>query len=590
DWAEKFWEFRDKKEEKNPADSADKDFMRYFDYISEMLFYKEKENFKNEIDKNWAEIFRDFVDKSEKENRLSHYFKYKIYRDWAKLFWNYRDENKKEAPVNNTNEAFKRYFDSKIEYKNEETKKDKKTDEIDINKALKVYEKQENIVFLFRALNKIKEIQEKCENIFSDEKMQDKICIFDEFDKSLIKKLFDKENKDLANHKKILLFTVIYGICNGVDNEKLKDILRLVRNLSNSAKYCKGGDVKYTKNFRTSAFGWVINEVIVKFLKNSAEFKINSQNSPNEISKYSINQENIKLNFFSDENYKKAIIEFENHRYLKGDLINFINENTALEEFCKNKNAIEEIFKLDDYKIVSVLLCFQKNKTDADKFSIQNFYPYYIGWSSGSPKYHFGKKEYWEIILTDKENKIIFENLIKEFTNQESIEKIIDNFKNNLTTKNWLYYFLQYNEIFFGEINNNDLVIKDEFSNVFKWDTWEKVKICGYNIEKMSGARISNSHINPYLYTALKDFKNVEFENTTENDFSYAKIENFIEKISCLDDGWHIKFAKNDISNTENKFDLKRNTDEFILAHDYDPNSDTIKNLQKLLENLKTLA
>lgn len=583
DWAEKFWEFRDKNEKENPADSADKAFMRYFDYISEMLFYKEKENFKNEIDKNWAEIFRDFENKSEKENRLSHYFKYKIYRDWAKLFWNYRDENKKEAPVNNTNEAFKRYFDSKIEYKNEETNKDKKTDEIDINKALKVYEKQENIVFLFRALNKIKEIQEKCENIFSDEKMQDKICIFDEFDKSLIKKLFDKENKDLANHKKILLFTVIYGICNGVDNEKLKDILRLVRNLSNSAKYRKGGDIKYTKNFRTSAFGWIINEIIYKFGK--VDYAIRTENSPSEITNEMIEHENIKLRLFANETYKKTIIEFENHKYLKGDLRNFIDENTSFEDFQKSKEAIEEIFKLDDYEIASLLLCFkkEKEKEKTENFSIQNFYPYHIGSSGNYPKYHFGKKDYWEIILTNKDNKVIFENLIKEFLSKKDIEMIINDFKATLTTKNWVYYFLEYSKTFFGEIT--DLNITSEFSNVFKWDTWKSEEIKGYDIEKMSGSTISTEHINPYLYVALKDKENVEFKDTKENNSSYATIENFIEKLSCKDDGWHIEFVGNfNFSTIKDKLKPSENPNEFILAHD--PNSDTIENLQNLLKTL----
>lgn len=577
DWADKFWEFRDKNEKENPADSADKAFMNYFYFISEMLFYKEKEKFKSKIKEKEDEIFKDFKNKNEKEKdeHLMHYFKYKFERDWAKRFWNFKKQN----PEKRVKEPFDIFFNNEMEYK------DKKTDKIDINKALKVYEKQENIVFLFRALNNINQIKEYANKIFSQNSEENKICIFDKFKENFLDELFqnkkDESKKDENLHQKILLFTVIYGINENINDDKLKDILRLVRNISNSAKYHSDGKLDYAPNFRTSAFGWVINEIIYKFKK--VDYAIRTENSPSEITNEMIEHENIKLRLFANEAYKKAIIEFENHKYLKGDLRNFIDENTSFEDFQKSKEAIEEIFELDDYKIASLLLCFKKEKEKIEEFSIQNFYPYRVGRSSGYPKYHFGKKDYWEIILTNKDNKVIFKNLIKEFTNQNSIEKIINNFKNNLITKNWLYYFLQYNEIFFGEIENLD--IKDEFSNVFNWDTCKDEEIKGYDIEKMSGSRISNKHINPYLYTALKDKENVEFKDTKENSSSYGKIENFIEKLYCLDDGWHIEFVGNfDFSAIKDKLKPSENPNEFILAHD--PDSDTIENLQNLLKNL----
>lgn len=573
DWAEKFWEFRDKKEEENPADSADKAFMSYFYFISEMLFYKEKENFKNKIKEKEDEIFKDFENKNEKEKdeHLMHYFKYKFERDWAIRFWNFKKQNSEKS----VKEPFDIFFNNEMEYK------DKEADEIDINKALKVYEKQENIVFLFRALNNINQIKEYANKIFSENSEENKICIFDKFKENLSDELFqnkkDESKKSENIHPKILLFAVIYGINKNIDDEKLQDILRLVRNISNSAKYHSDGKLDYAPNFRTSAFGWVINEIIYKFKK--VDYAIRTENSPSEITNEMIEHENIKLRLFANKAYKKAIIEFENHKYLKGDLRNFIDENTSLEDFQKSKEAIKEIFELDDYMIASLLLCFKKGKEKIEEFSIQNFYPYYVGQSSSYPKYHFGKKGYWEIILTNKDNKVIFENLIKEFVKQKNIEKIIDNFKNNLITKNWVYYFLEYSETFFDKIDN--LNINSEFSNVFNWDTWKGEEIKGYDIEKMSGSRISNEHINPYLYAALKDKENVEFKDTKENNSSYAKIENFIEKLYCLDDGWHIEFVGNfDFSAIKDKL----NPNESILAHD--PYSDTIENLKNLLKNL----
>lgn len=573
DWADKFWDFRDKNEKENPADSADKAFMRYFDYISEMLFYKEKENFKNKIKEKEDEISKDFKNKNEneKDKHLMHYFKYKFERDLAIRFWDFRKENPKKSEK----EAFDIFFNSETEYK------DKKVDEIDINKALKVYEKQENILFLFRALNNVNQIEEYANNIFSKNSEENKICIFDEFKENFIDELFqnikNKDKTNLNNHQKILLFTVIYGINENINDDKLKDILRLVRNISNSAKYHSDGKLDYAPNFRTSAFGWVINEIIYKIKK--VDYAIRTENSPSEITNEMIEHENIKLSHFANEAYKKIIIEFENHKYLKGDLRNFIDENTSFEYFQKNKEAIEEIFELDDYMIASLLLCFKKEKEKIEEFSIQNFYPYRVGQSSSYPKYHFGKKGYWEIILTNKDNKVIFENLIKEFVNQRSIEKIIYNFKNNLITKNWVYYFLEYSKTFFDKIDN--LNINSEFSNVFNWDTWKGEDIKGYDIEKMSGSRISNEHINPYLYVALKDKENVKFMGINENNSSYATIENFIEKLYCLDDGWHIEFVGNfDFSAIKDKL----NPNEFILAHD--PNSDTIEDLKKLLKDL----
>lgn len=552
--------------------------------------------------------FEKLLEESKFDDLLAE-FKNKIDGEWANKFWDFnKDEinktNDDYNPAQSVDDTFMVifYFISEMLFykSNENSQKEAKDDEkveFDKNEALKIYENsQENIEFLFSALDNVDNISTKCEKMFSENSQENRVCIFDEFKENFIKELFEnakakeKDKKELNNHQKILLFAVIYGVCKNIDDEKLKDILRLVRNISNSAKYHSGGKVEYTKNFRTSAFGWIINEIIYKFEKDN--YEINKENRPKEITEDTIEHENAKLKCLNDENYKKAIIEFENHKYLKGDLRNFIYENTGFEDFQKSKEAIEEIFELDDCKITSLLLCFKKEKGTTKEFSIQNFYPYHVGWSGGNPKYHFGKKvdkkDYWEIILTNKDNKVIFENLIKEFLSKKDIEMIINDFKATLTTKNWVYYFLEYSETFFGEIT--DLNITSEFSNVFKWDTWKGEEIKGYDIEKMSGSTISTEHINPYLYAALQDKKNVEFKDTKENSSSYATIENFIEKLSCKDDGWHIKFdEKFDSSKIVKEFDLEQNSDdEFILKHN--PDSDTIEKLQELLENLKTLA
>lgn len=535
--------------------------------------------------------FEELLEKNKFEDLLKT-FKDKIDGDWAEKFWKFRDKSKQQEkdynPAKSVDDAFMSYFyfiSEMLFYKNLENSQV----EFDKNKALEIYKNsKENVEFLFLALDNVNEIKKYANNIFSKNSEENKICIFDEFKENFIDELFqnikDKDKKDLNNHQKILLFAVIYGVCKNIDDEKLKDILRLVRNISNSAKYHSGGKVEYTKNFRTSAFGWIINEIIYKFEKDN--YEINKENRPKEINEDTIEHENAKLKCLSYENYKKAIIEFENHKYLKGDLRNFIDKNTNFEDFQKSKEAIEEIFELDDYKITSLLLCFKKGKTE--EFGIQNFYPYHVGWSGGNPKYHFGKKDYlekdyWEIILTNKDNKVIFENLIKEFLSKKDIEMIINDFKTTLTTKNWVYYFLEYSKTFFGEIT--DLNITSEFSNVFKWDTWKGEEIKGYDIEKMSGSTISTEHINPYLYAVLQDKKNVKFMGIKENSSSYATIENLIEKLSCKENGWHIKFDEKFDSSKIEKFDLEQISDnEFILKHN--PDSDTIEDLKKLLKDL----
>lgn len=580
---------------KENLDKIDFDFLNMGEFgLSDELYIKMNARGKRLTE---FEIFKAKFEELLEKEKFKHllcYFKNKIDGEWAETFWNTNKNKDDDNPANSVDEAFMSYFyfiSEMLFYKsNENSQKEAKDDEkveFDKSEALKIYENsQENIEFLFSALDNVDNISTKCEKMFSENSQENRVCIFDEFKDNFIDELFqnikDKDKKDLNNHQKILLFAVIYGVRKNIDDEKLKDILRLVRNISNSAKYHSGGKVEYTKNFRTSAFGWIINEIIYKFEKDN--YEINKENRPKEINEDTIEHENAKLKCLNDENYKKAIIEFENHKYLKGDLRNFINENTSLEDFQKNKETIEEIFKLDDYKIASLLLCFKKGKGKTKEFSIQNFYPYHVGWSGGNPKYHFGKKYYWEIILTNKDNKVIFENLIKEFLSKKDIEMIINDFKATLTTKNWIYYFLEYSETFFGKIT--DLNITSEFSNVFKWDTWKGEEIKGYDIEKMSGSTISTEHINTYLYTALQDKKNVEFKDTKENSSSYATIENFIEKLSCLENGWHIKFDKNFVSSKIVKeFGLEQNSDdEFILKHN--PDSDTIEDLKKLLKDL----
>lgn len=517
DWAEKFWKFRDKSKQQekdyNPAKSVDDAFMSYFYFISEMLFYKSKEN------------------------------------------------SQKEAKN-----------DEKVEF--------------DKNKALEIYENsQENIEFLFSALDNVYEIEKYANEIFKEvpiywgKQDTDEKTNTDEDTKA--KQLLIKIEK--GYYEKVIYFIII----SNYKKENTKYLVRQARNIMCSIKQPNGnGDVFYKSNLRAQDIYSILNLVDdkkINFTRNKELFEE-------------------KQSISSLQNIQETIFKLEDNEIIQGDLgavYTAYGDDTE-----KYKILLENIGKLlnanpNTNDILSMILskygfCFNEH-----------------GWTGIGKKYFIGSetKNCWNFVFSNNDNdkyKDIINLFAEENLDPKSIcEQYIENCEKQ-KTRDWRYYFVKYRDTFFKEKGikfyyyDDKKIEKSEEKNRYR-NVFIKKDDSNFVVEKMGSPTIRGCYFNPFVYCAV--IKNIEEEfdkNTKLEDrkyfikyddkgYSYLKIENFIEKLSCLDDGWHIEFDKNfDFSAIADKLKPSENPNEFTLAHD--PNNDTIENLQKLLENLKNLA
>ncbi|MDA3076584.1 DUF262 domain-containing protein [Campylobacter sp. JMF_04 NA10] len=508
DWAEKFWEFRDKKEEENPADSADKAFMRYFYFISEMLFYKSNEN------------------------------------------------SQKEA-------------------------KDDKKVEFDKREALKIYENsQENIEFLFSALDNVNEIEKYANEIFKE------VPIYwgkqDTNKDTDIKQFLMKIEK--GYYEKVIYFIII----SNYQKENTKYLVRQARNIMCSIKQPDGrGGVTYKSNLRAQDIYSILNFIDgkeINFTKNKELFE-----EKNNISK------NLK-------DIEEIIFKLEDSEIIQGDLgAVYKAYGNNVEKYSNLLNNVNNIFDKQT-KAVDILGMLVR---------YENIDFIYHGDTNIGNKYYIGSglKDCWNFVFSNNNDK--YKDIIDLFAQENlnpktTCERYIMDCENQ-QKRDWRYYFVKYREIFFKETDIKfNVDYKGKFKKEEKENEYRNVFIIKeyrnkFEIEKMGGLSVGiyYTHINPFIYCAV--IKNIEKEFDKEindrkyfikygdNSYSYAAIENFIEKLYCLDDGWHIEFVGNfDFSTIKDKLkpneNPNENPNEFILAHD--PNSDTIENLKNLLKNL----
>ncbi|MDA3047654.1 DUF262 domain-containing protein [Campylobacter sp. JMF_08 NE1] len=512
DWAEKFWEFRDKtsqkKEDRNPADSVDTAFMNYFYFISEMLFYKSNEN------------------------------------------------SQKEA-------------------------KDDKKAEFDKSEALKIYENsQENIEFLFSALNNVNEIEKYANEIFKE------VPIYwgkqDTNKDTDIKQFLIKIEK--GYYEKVIYFIII----SNYQKENTKYLVRQARNIMCSIKQPDGrGGVTYKSNLRAQDIYSILNFIDgkeINFTKNKELFE-----EKNNISK------NLK-------DIEEIIFKLEDSEIIQGDLgAVYKAYGNNVEKYSNLLNNVNNIFDKQTKAVDILGMLVRYEKIDFIYHGDTNIgNKYYIG---------SGLKDCWNFVFSNNNDK--YKDIIDLFAQENlnpktTCERYIMDCENQ-QKRDWRYYFVKYREIFFKETDIKfNVDYKGKFKKEEKENEYRNVFIIKeyrnkFEIEKMGGLSVGiyYTHINPFIYCAV--IKNIEKEFDKEindrkyfikygdNSYSYAAIENFIEKLYCLDDGWHIYFDKEIRVSDEirEKFGLKNAQDEgLVLTHS--PDIDTIENLKSLLRCIRS--
>lgn len=485
-------------------------------------------------------------------------FSEKMDNDWADIFWEYKDD---KFLIDDAFMAYFRYISQMLYHK------DNQDSEFDFDKELEnIYKNKENLEFLFYALDNLDTIIDKINECLGSFK-------FIKFSISKNKKLEEFKNLNIRNQ--VLIFIIINGMKNEIEDEDLDEMLRFARSIMQMMGYWPRAKLDYQVDVRSE----YINVLIGCFLNINSIYD----------DKFKSNIKNLKSQRITDENrsyqikkldlikksaeFKKLIFEFEDHDEIKANLNGLLDDD--FDKFKKRKEAFFEIFSQDDDLVAKALLTIAKDN-DKDEYDSHRVW---IGRGAGYEKWFYGKKGYWRLILDKKIRYII--SLIKKYevkNLEDVIEDCLNEYKNN--PKDYIYYFLKYDE-FLNEIEDERVNIKGKFSNVFIW------RGKPYDVEKMSGTNISSMYINPYLYAAFKNYKEANFYRD-ENYYSCAKIEHIIDKVFCNDDGWYIKFSDEILLPNEKLKKLETGEGEyknyFILKHD--ENEDTIKNLQTFLDEI----
>lgn len=498
---------------------------------------------------NFKATFEQLLNKIDQE--LEQQFARKIDNEWTNNFWAYKDKNFL------IDSSFMNYFYfvSEMLYVKEH-KVEKELQDLELKSLIPtIYETKPNILFLFRALDLIEKINSVISDVFSSNFEINKVALFDE-NTNLLEKIIKNEKGNLINlQQKILLFVIINEY---VELDKhfniniLRDKIRVARNLTERIRSLKQSQLTYTATIKYENLHQIIKSLI-SINTNVYDYLINNtfEISGTQITKISLEQEIKKAKMLSTSPYLKQDMEkFEDYHYIRGDLSNFISDD--IEEFNYACNKIPVIFENSDELIARSMLVIKD-------------YKLWRGWAGESNKYFFGKKGFWNIILTatNKEyssiDKDFFAKYLSKYKNSsEDLQTMINEYCFSATVKNWLYYFIKY-DVF---LSNENKLSQD--NNLFAW--YDE-----YSLEKMGGTNLNAFHLNPYL-KAVAVMANINYNPYKWDGYSKLQIHAKITKFYCAKNGWNITFSPNlneeKIQKLINGFDLKHNVlKKYILEH-----------------------
>jgi len=443
---------------------------------------------------NFKAIIEQIVYLEDKEKHKEIAIKFE--RTWVDYFWNdYKDEKDSLIDISFMNYVY--FITEMLAYKKGE--KGDMSKKIQSFSYLKdFYRDKDNLDFLEKALDKFKEI-EKVSNLLENE------FIF--FEKStsinLLKDILENYTKSTITNK-ILLYLIVEKI--DIQEKNLKLLIRISRNILYRYRALRrAGSIEYTLNLKY--------EQIHNFLDNFLKLEKNPYESILKIDysdkNFSHEKEKAEL-LKAYPNLQKELFEFEDYKYIKGDLRIFLHKEFTFETVEKRVQFLSDnlkvIFEQEDSLIIRALL------------SIDDYSPW-IGSVMNGGKFFFGQKDKWEILLTYNlksiENIKIYSKFFDEYQKVKSLEKIIDNKlkKYDKKEKDRMYYFFKYPII--TETKNN-------LVNVFGWFNYDSKseEYISDLVEKLEKeTRITSWHVNIYLLALLNELKK-------EINSDFIKIDN----------------------------------------------------------------
>jgi len=310
---------------------------------------------------------------------------------------------------------------------------------------------------------------------------------------------------------------ISFLVDNDID-ENFKDLIRVARNVIERIRNLKRNELTYTPNFEYKDLNKYLN-IFLKYLNSNIYEELVNGNSGLSDKEFQHEKEKAQL-ILSNNNFREPIYKLEDYKYLKGDIHNFIVDDlTLLTQYSKD---IPSIFNSNnDSRIIRAMLsCDESAKLS--KGSTRK----------GFERYFFGKSSYWEILLTAPNKKDFFTKFLNVYNQKDrNLENIITNFIANNPQKDWRYYFVKYDEI---------LTTHEKLSSDYNFFAWNN----DFEIEKMGGKHLGAFHINPYIIVVSNKTQLSYLHPEKGDEHSYLYIEDNIEQMFSIKEGWKIQFSK----------------------------------------------
>ena len=536
------------------------------------------ENFKAQFSEILSAKDTDYInDKLDYEGTkitYQEYFAFKIDSIWTDLFWNFEMTNNKDI-----SSCFMNFFIyiAQMCYFKDNTNKNAN----DFKNDFSVFKRKDNALFLFNTLDffykisigesdqvEVSKINKFFESLFQkgkiDNSYQDQVRLFE--DKGL--NLFEKclmEGNPFDNRNRIILYCLVsYAIKYDLKevNNELRFYVRVIRNLLQATR--QRNDIIYNTNVRINSFGryWkLFNQIQEK--RNTYEVLLeNIDNKETDISDDALNNEIEKAKIVVDNISSKpaeiqALFQLEEFKYF-GGLIHNLNPRTNFDNFIEWSKFVRDIWNCSDNLIVASLIAC-------------DFGGFFTKSCRLGEMWFWGQKDNWNTILAGQSviDSKLSEPIIsllnkyheRKLTNsilkpQEILERIIQEFVDSLTEKNWQYYFCKYRKYFL--VNSNYYSWKEnEFEHEILGST-------GYN-------PLLSYHINPYVKAVSNLLDNTICQEkwcyARYSDESHLTLKNGV-KLYSKQNGWQIVLPENQIISDELKREYGINEKNIFLERD----------------------
>lgn len=478
------------------------------------------------------------------------YFAFKIDSIWTDLFWNFEMTNNKDI-----SSCFMNYFIyiAQMCYFKDNTNKNAH----DFRNDFSVFKRKDNALFLFNTLDflykisidesnqvEVSKINTFFESLFQkgkiDNSYQQQVRLFE--DKGL--NLFEKcllEGNQFDNRNRIILYCIVsYAIKYDLKevNNELRFYVRIIRNLLQATR--QRNEIVYNTNVRINSFGkyWkLFNQIqekpnpyerLLEIIANK-ETDISDDALNNEIEKAQIVVDNISLKPAEIQ----ALFHLEEFKYF-GGLIHNLNPKANFDNFIEWSKFVSDIWNCSDNLIVASLIAC-------------DFEGFFTKSCRLGEMWFWGQKDNWNTILAGQSKidsklsepiiSLLNKYHVMRLSNstlkpQEILERIIQEFLDSLTEKNWQNYFCKYRKYFL--VNSNYYSWNAEFEHEILGST-------GYN-------PLLSYHINPYVKTVsnLLDIKICQENwcNTRYSDESCLVLKNGF-KLYSKQKGWLIVMPEN---------------------------------------------